>query len=523
MNSTRTGTRPHAAPLLVVAGLACMAGVATSARGQHGTGGARTSAAKPPSGIHTSVSKPPAAAPTDISKSPGGAEPRYLLFWTSPERASGLATRVGERGDGRARLLGFGVPCSTFVQEKQVAESIRRAFVCARKFNLAVMLQFDFHVEWSNRPDLWNWFDPTKAGYNPANRENVEWFDWDGPPARARYLNWGEVQRLPPPICFTSRAVRAEWTRLIRDVIVPPLNKELLVLKHERRGQLFAGILVGSEPTFDDYSHTDPQTALRVAADGAPTGQLGYRGLLDRGFSRDHRPADIHRALGEIIQETVAFWCKAFVSAGLPARKLYPHIPAGASVEMTSAPVGAAFNGWSRPGWSTYPTGTLEQNFQPLYDALKKHGSPPWGGIEANAGAPGALIDWESYLAWHFNHGAMVVAINTGATGSELPARLEQSAFGAQALAAYGKFLRGERLQEIPISADLPQMRIRRKMESVQAGFRRWQAAGRDPAPIGRMVEERLPALLNANRLAEAETVLDNALKLLNQNDGPIQ
>ena len=50
-------------------------------------------------------------------------------------------------------------------------------------------------------------------------------------------------------------------------------------------------------------------------------------------------------------------------------------------------------------------------HFQPLYEALKKHGSPPWGGVEANVGIPGALIDWESYLAWHYNHGAALVAL----------------------------------------------------------------------------------------------------------------
>ena len=129
------------------------------------------------------------------------------------------------------------------------------------------------------------------------------------------------------------------------------------------------------------------------------------------------------------------------------------------------------------------------------------------------------MIDWESYLAWHYNHGAALVAINTGATGKELPAQLEKSAFGPEALAAYRKFLKGEKLREKPISADLPQRRIRRKMEALQAGFRRWQKAGRDPAPIGRFVEERLPALLQANKLDEAEDLLDAALKRLNEKD----
>ena len=62
-------------------------------------------------------------------------------------------------------------------------------------------------------------------------------------------------------------------------------------------------------------------------------------------------------------------------------------------------------------------------------------------------------------------------------------------------------------------------MRIRRKMERLQADFRRWQSAGRDPAPIGRFVEERLPALLQANRLAEAEALIDEALKRVDLQD----
>ncbi len=197
--------------------------------------------------------------------------------------------------------------------------------------------------------------------------------------------------------------------------------------------------------------------------------------------------------------------------------KLYPHIPAGASIEMTSAPVRTAFNTWSRPGWSTYAVGPLEQNFDALYAELKKHGNPAWGGVEANAGVPGSLVDWETYLAWHYNHGATVVAINTGATGTELPARLEKSAFSTDALSAYRLFLKGDKLKEKLFSEDLPQMRLRRKMEALQAGFRRWQLAGRDPAPIARFVEERLPQLMQAGKLQEAETVLDEALKRVNK------
>ncbi len=445
------------------------------------------------------------------------AEPRYLLFWRTPEQAPDLIKSVGEQGDGRTRLLGFGVPCATFAQEKQVPGNIHRAFTVARQNNLALMLHFDFHIAWQNRPDLWNWFDPKQAGFNPNNRRNVEWFGWAGPPARARYLNHGEALRMAPPVCFTSTVVRAEWTRLIREVIAPTLKKEMLGLEHDGKGQLFAGVLVGSEPMFDNYSHTDPETAKLVAADGAPAGQLGYRALLDRGYTKDSPPADIHQALGKIIQETAAFWCNTFVQAGIKSKFLYPHIPIGVPLEVTSAPIESAFNDFSRPGWSTYPVGYLGKTFQPLYDALKQHGNPPWGGVEANVGMPGTLVDWESYLGWHYNHGAMLVAINLGATGTDLPAKLEKSAFSPEALGAYRKFLRNETLHEKPIAGEAAQLRLKAKMEKLQAAFRRLQAEGRNPDPIIRYVEARMPALLQANKLDDAEALLDEAFKQVAQ------
>jgi len=56
-------------------------------------------------------------------------------------------------------------------------------------------------------------------------------------------------------------------------------------------------------------------------------------------------------------------------------------------------------------------------------------------------------------------------------------------------------------------------------LELLRAGHRRVRSislsAGRDPAPIGRYVEERLPPLMQAGWLSEAEAVLDEALRRL--------
>jgi hypothetical protein len=437
-------------------------------------------------------------------------EPRYLLFWRTPEQVPALVAAVGTRGDGR-HLLGFGIPCATLELEKQVPVLVHQAFATARKCDVALMLHFDFHLAWKSRPDLWNWFDPNKPGYNPANRDNVEWFGWDGPPARVRYLNHGILQRMPPPICFTSKRIRAEWTRLVNNVISPALRQEVAALQREGQSRLFAGVLVGSEPMFDDYSDPDAEMAKMIAEDGTPRGRLGFRALRDCGFSKEHPPADLTDALNDIVQETVAFWCRLLVDAGLPAAKLYPHIAPQVPIEMDGAGASAAFNRWSRPGWTTYPVMQLEQGFGPLYAELSQHGNPPWGGVEANAGFPDSTVDWETYLGWHYNHAAVLVAINMGATGTDLPSLLEKSAFSSQAVAAYRKFLHGMALKELPV-AGRPEMRFQLRMHSLQATFRSWQAVGRDPSHIARDVETRLRPLLQSRRYDEAVKVIDEAL-----------
>src|SRR5262249_33654643 len=99
-------------------------------------------------------------------------------------------------------------------------------------------------------------------------------------------------------------------------------------------------------------------------------------------------------------------------------------------------------------GWTTYPLGTLANTFQPLYDELAKHGNPAWGGVEANnaaftnRNAPG----WEEYLGWHYDHGATLVGINVGASDQSIMCYLSKGASGYEAMAAYKKFWKGEKL-----------------------------------------------------------------------------
>jgi len=462
-------------------------------------------------------SESPTAQPTSSNASATSEAPKYLIVWNLPEKAGELAERIGMKGDGKTRLLGFGLPISTYEFEEQLPILIRRSFSAAREHDMAVMLSFDFHVAWKNRPDLWNWFDPEKPGYNPSNKYNVEWHCWDGPPNKASYLNWGGLERRPPQMCFTSKKTRAEVTRIVSKVIGPVLREEVAKLKAEGKEVLFAGVLVGSEPIIDDYSKPDPERTKMMKEDGVPAGPLGYRALLDRGFSADNPPDDFRNALAKITQETTTFWCQQFVDAGIPAEKLYTHVVAPAPAEMTNARIWTAFNNNSRPGWTTYSVTVLRESFKAIYDELDKHGSPAWAGVEANAGVPGSVVDWETYLAWHFNHGCVLMGVNTGA-GRHSEQRLWDSAFGKEAIAAYQKFLTRQPLVEKPISMDNQQFRIQAKIRRVRDGIQRWHSSGKNPSAVGKLMEGAQP-LANAGKLDELEKLVDQALEMLGETE----
>ena len=138
--------------------------------------------------------------------------------------------------------------------------------------------------------------------------------------------------------------------------------------------------------------------------------------------------------------------------------------------------------------------------------------------MEANAGIPGSVVDWETYLGWHYNHGCVLLGVNMGATGNDLPKRLWDSAFGKEAIAAYRKFLTGQPLVEKALSMDRPEFRIQEKMKRVRAGIERWHKSGKDPRAVGKLMEGAQP-LANKGRLDELEKLVDQALEMLGETE----
>jgi len=419
---------------------------------------------------------PPVRKPKDLSKYRRETlETQYLIL---PVKQAGqlyegqtasldqaikdTANRLGKAGDSRKRNWGFHLiipawrfdPKHTVNKRADIARAIRGAFDLSLQNDVAVHLTVDSH-EWENRSDLWNYQDEEEPGYDPKNRANVEWSDWDGTPHPHRYRNWGKPEGMAPVICYNSPAVLREVSRLISEVVAPPIKAGLDRLRAEGKEHLFSGLTVGAEPALPNYENVDrqrPQIAKLMDRDGSPKTRLGYNALSNNGYSQAMPPKDFARALAQINDDYTDFWCRTFAEGGIPRAKMYTHVAAGAgvvgspAVEFTNAPIGIAFNEHSRPGWTTYPVGPLTHDFEHLYEALVEHGNPHWASTEAgpNMGPSGGKkgLSMKDYLIRHFDYGATVIVFNTGATSKELSDSLNEGVWGAEAISAYRTFLK---------------------------------------------------------------------------------
>jgi len=109
------------------------------------------------------------------------------------------------------RRLGVTFPISLYATTtSQTIAFVQRLLDTAVANGFAVGLALDSFEFWDARPDLWNWFDASSPGYDPANVQNVEWTSWDAANATAiAWRNWGSQFRVPPHPNLASPAVIA--------------------------------------------------------------------------------------------------------------------------------------------------------------------------------------------------------------------------------------------------------------------------------------------------------------------------
>lgn len=407
--------------------------------------------------------KTPAAASAPTRVPVTTSETQYLVFTPEPRDVEKLRTldrivdeyvkRMRGVKQGPRRKWGISLILPSWTAPPEALRGfIRQGFDLAAGNGIAIHFTVE-SLDWRTRSDLWNYKDPGKPGYSPENITNVEWSDWDKKGFPHRFRDWGTPEQMAPVICYNSPKVRSEVRKIINDGIGPALVAGVKRLERDGKGDLFAGVTVGSEPELPNFENIDrfnPKMAQLMDRLGVPKSRLGYCALTNLGYSRSKPPADFAKALAGVNHAYVEYWAKLLHEAGIPTSKMYTHIAAGAGVvgspevAHTNAPIDIAFNKYSRPGWTTYPNGPLKDDFKVLYDALAANGNPHWGGTEAN---PQGLslhgMAMDAYLKRHFDYGATLVVMNVGATSDALMRRLHDAVWGRRALDAYRSFLNG--------------------------------------------------------------------------------
>ena len=424
-----------------------------------------------------------------------------------------IKRRIGTVGDPQTRLAVVLGHLAFDHGDAETTQFIELGFELALETDVAVGFHIDDSMFWASRKDLWS--DP----------QNVEAMDWDGTPCTGRMLNWGkEPSAAPPQMCFNSKVIQREVQQraaLIGKAIQAGVNR----LQQLKKPELFAGVIAGSETA--------------IGQDFKTGKYLGFRALLNRGFSREHPPQDMDLDREKVVQEFIERWTTGLADAGVSPQKIYSHICflshrafGGDDKDITYmkrkgemsysqhnhfTPPSVAFGKHHRPGFSIYPQGGL---FEDIYEEVARHKQVGWASCEGTnmqpSSGPGQTgMNMETYLAKMFNHGATLVNVFAWGIGGE--AMKGKIGFrvvteGEEALQAYRKFLKGEPLIEGQTVASLTD-RLPPKIHQIQRELPAWieKTGNKEAAALMQKMMEHL----KAKNFEEVEKTADSILKLM--------
>lgn len=276
-----------------------------------------------------------------------------------------------------------------------VEKSLQQYLKLSQQTNVPILINLDGVNWWKGRPDLWNWWNPDKAGYDPDNRRNVEWTGWDDSLAiKNAWRNWGRQLRVLPPPNLSSPAVIKAHVDALNGLIPLIIDWYKKLPKNQR--YLLGGVKVGWEasigvnayyykdgnryfeqkPTDDSL---DPKESYR--AEGGLFGgltPLGYAAVKTAGIKEKGRitKEDIGKVVHNFL-DTLSF---TLHHLGLPQQKIYTHQGGTYKPWHKHLSFSAAANEYSRPGWSFYATDPATAGN--LGDVLDSRDESGWAAVE---------------------------------------------------------------------------------------------------------------------------------------------
>ncbi len=210
-----------------------------------------------------------------------------------------IKKRIGTVGDRQTRLAVMLGPLCFDQNDAEIVKFVEAAFELALETDVAVGFHIDDSIFWRSRKDLWS--DP----------KNVEALDWDGTASTGRRLDWSKnPTEAPPQMCFNSKAIQTDVQQrsaLLGKAIQAGVKK----LQERKKPELFAGVIAGWE--------------TMIGQDFKTGKYLGYRALLNRGFSREHPPKDIDLEREKVVEEFIELWTTGLADAGVSPQQIYSH------------------------------------------------------------------------------------------------------------------------------------------------------------------------------------------------------
>ncbi len=297
----------------------------------------------------------------------------------------------GPTSSGRIRV-GIGAIFSYLNEPREQCKSRVLEFLSlAKQYDIPVVVQLDGEQWWEARPDLWNWWDSGREGYDPGNRWNVEWTGWDPEHAiRIAWRNWGRQVRVLPPPNFMSPAYRRACHDEMR-ILIPLVLQWWKELPDDRKS-LLIGIKLGWETAIGVnsffYPHgnelldrpegEDPQEGLKAdQVPGRGVTAIGYAavrtaGLADKGTLQE-------KDLAEIVRRHLDDLCALAAGLEVPREKLFTHVGGWKEEELL---YDAALNRYSCPGWSFYRHASDPSKDKGVQRVLRKSDAPLWAAAE---------------------------------------------------------------------------------------------------------------------------------------------
>jgi len=285
--------------------------------------------------------------------------------------------------------------------------SLRKVLQLARETDTPVLIQLDGEQWWEGRPDLWNWWDPSLPGFDPANRQNVEWSGW-GPEyaIKIAWRNWGRQLRVrPAPNLMSPRYRQACHEKMA--LVIPVVLDWWKALPADRK-DLLVGIKVGWESSvgvnawyypngnalLEKPAAEDPTSGLKndeLPARGvAPIGYAAVKtaGLRDRGELTEADLAEVARRHLEDLSREAA-------RLGVPRDRLFTH---GAGWKDGELLYRAAVNAFSCPGWSFYRHAADPRRDRGVQETLQHCDAPWWAATEWLLPGPRDVAPWRRAL-----------------------------------------------------------------------------------------------------------------------------